>query len=336
MKDYSKYINSPGTHYIANSGSDENGAYRGGTAGDQTGKEWQLRGWYARPWTHVCRYPDRRVAEDLANLSCAAALNNNIGYDQGQRGTYWARLKEIEDYDPSKITKKCEEDCSAGVAANIKAVGYRLGIAALQGVSSAMTSRTTIAMLKAAGFEIIKDKKYISGKTYLLPGDVLLCENHHVAVNITMGANAKWQDKPKTEALIAYGSKGDAVKLMQERLLSLRFALPKYGADGDFGSETLKALKSFQIAVGIESEGIYDAATETALRAKCGAKLAIVTGASVYVRDGVGTSANALGTVRKGTELDYLGETSAEGWYKVLYDHRLAAWVSGKYTKIEG
>lgn len=28
-----------GTHYISNSGSDENGKYKGGNAGDQTGKE---------------------------------------------------------------------------------------------------------------------------------------------------------------------------------------------------------------------------------------------------------------------------------------------------------
>lgn len=37
---HSKYINSTGTHYISNSDSDENGAYRGRQAGDQTGKEW--------------------------------------------------------------------------------------------------------------------------------------------------------------------------------------------------------------------------------------------------------------------------------------------------------
>ena len=34
-----KYINSTGAHWISNSGSDENGNYTGGQAGDQTGKE---------------------------------------------------------------------------------------------------------------------------------------------------------------------------------------------------------------------------------------------------------------------------------------------------------
>ena len=40
---------------ISNSGSDENGKYSGGQAGDQTGKEWQIRSWYNRPWNYVLR-----------------------------------------------------------------------------------------------------------------------------------------------------------------------------------------------------------------------------------------------------------------------------------------
>jgi hypothetical protein len=57
-----------GTHYISNSGSDENGAYSGGQAGDQTGKEWRMRDWYNRPWTCVLRYPDQKVALKIAQL----------------------------------------------------------------------------------------------------------------------------------------------------------------------------------------------------------------------------------------------------------------------------
>ena len=38
---------------ISNSGHDENGGYRGGKAGDQTGTEWYLRSWYDRPWNCV-------------------------------------------------------------------------------------------------------------------------------------------------------------------------------------------------------------------------------------------------------------------------------------------
>ena len=190
MADYSKYINSTGTHYISNSGSDERKKYSGGNAGDQTGHEWELKAWYSRPWTHVFRYEGNpEVGMKLAEIGCAAALNDLIGYDQYQRTTYWTQL-QAAGYDPAKITVECEEDCSAGTAANVKAVGYLFGITALQNVSSSMTSRNTVSELKKAGFTVLTASKYTSNKNYLLPGDILLYENHHVAINVTKGKNA--------------------------------------------------------------------------------------------------------------------------------------------------
>lgn len=189
--DFNKYIYSSGTHYISNSGSDENKTYHGGKAGDQTGHEWELKKWYNRPWTHVFRWngSDTRVPRTLAELGIKAALNNKIGYDQYQRTTYWTQLQKVG-YDPSKIETACEEDCSAGVAANVKACGYLLGIKALQNVSSSMSSRSTVSNLKNAGFTVLTDSKYLSSGKYLQPGDILLYVNHHVAMNITKGANA--------------------------------------------------------------------------------------------------------------------------------------------------
>lgn len=189
--DFNKYIYSTGTHYISNSGSDENKSYSGGKAGDQTGHEWELKKWYSRPWSHVFRYngADKRVPRTLAELGIKAALNDKIGYDQYQRATYWNQLKTVG-YDPSAITTACEEDCSAGVAANVKACGYLLGIVALQNVSSGMSSRDTVSNLKNAGFTVLTDSKYLSSGNYLQPGDILLYVNHHVAMNITKGKYA--------------------------------------------------------------------------------------------------------------------------------------------------
>ena len=70
---YDKYINSTGTHYISNSGSDENKAYHDGKAGDQTGHEWELKAWYNRPWSVVLRYPNQAVALKIAQLGIDAA-----------------------------------------------------------------------------------------------------------------------------------------------------------------------------------------------------------------------------------------------------------------------
>ncbi len=189
-----KYINATGTHYISNSGSDENGAYTGGQAGDQNGKEWQLRSWYNRPWTVVLRHPDQAVALKIALLGIDAALNNLIGYDQNQRGTYWTQLQKAG-YEPSKITVACEEDCSAGVCANIKAAGFLLGIKALQTHTGTYTGNMKSTLVKA-GFKALTDSKYLTTGDYLLPGDILLNESHHTATNVTIGAKVKGSWNP--------------------------------------------------------------------------------------------------------------------------------------------
>lgn len=186
---HSKYINSTSTHYISNSGKDENGAYTGGKAGDQSGHEWELKAWYNRPWTVVLRFLDQRVAETIAKLGIEAALNNLIGYDQNQRTTYWKQL-QAAGYDPSKITVACEEDCTAGVSANVKAAGFIHGIKALQDISIC-SSRNMRSVFTKAGFVALTDSKYLTSTKYLLPGDILLYENHHAATNITVGASVR-------------------------------------------------------------------------------------------------------------------------------------------------
>ena len=190
MANYNNYYNSTSTHYISNSGSDESGKYHGGAAGDQTGGEWVLRPWYSRPWSCVLRYEkDARVGQKLAELGCAAALNDKIGYDQYQRDTYWDQLKSAG-YDPSKITVACESDCSAGVIANTKAVGNLLGIPALANVNATYTGNMRSGF-KAAGFTVLTDAKYTNGCSYLLPGDILLYDAAHTATNITVGSNVR-------------------------------------------------------------------------------------------------------------------------------------------------
>lgn len=184
---------------ISNSGHDENGRYSGGKAGDQTGNEWAIIKWYNRPWTCVLRHNEADVREKLAELSEKAAKNNNIGYDQLQRETYWEQLKNAG-YDPSKIKKKCEADCSAGVTSNVKAVGYLLGIKKLQGVVITSTHYMK-EILRKAGFEVLTEKKYLTSDKYLLRGDILLNEGHHTAVNLTNGTlSGKKEKKEDTKA----------------------------------------------------------------------------------------------------------------------------------------
>lgn len=174
---------------IANSGHDERGKYSGGVAGDQTGQEWQIQKWYSRPWDCVLRYPVKSTRELIAELAEEAAKNNKIGYDQSQRTTFWGELKKVG-YRPSKITQPCEADCSAGVAAIVKSVGYLTGTRALQLVSADIYTGNEKSALMQAGFEVLTGKKYTESDEYLLRGDILLYEYHHTAINLTDGAKS--------------------------------------------------------------------------------------------------------------------------------------------------
>lgn len=174
---------------ISNCGHDENNRYKGGKAGDQTGGEWALIKWYNRPWKCVLRHPDAKVRKMILDMATAAAKNNKIGYDQNERYTFWQNLK-ASNYDPAKITVACEADCSSGVAAIVKAAGYRLGIQKLKDVSIYCYTGNLRAALKAAGFEVLTDSKYLTSDAYLLEGDILLNDSCHTATNLTTGSKA--------------------------------------------------------------------------------------------------------------------------------------------------
>ena len=61
------------------------------------------------------------------------------------------------------------------------------------------------------------------------------------------------------------GSKGDAVKALQILLIGYGYSCGKYGADGDFGADTLAAVKKFQKAMGLTADGIVGPKTWAAL-----------------------------------------------------------------------
>ena len=55
---------------------------------------------------------------------------------------------------------------------------------------------------------------------------------------------------------IKYGDKGATVKAMQILLMGYGYKLPKYGADGEYGSETRTALKKYQLNKGLTVDGV--------------------------------------------------------------------------------
>lgn len=174
---------------IANCGSNEFGGGYGGQAGDQTGSEYRVQTWYSRPWNCVLRYPDLQKAIVIAQVSRDAANNNNIGYDMGQRMTFYNQLAAVG-WNPASITTPCESDCSASTSACIIAAGHKTGDSRLMSISPSLTTYVMRSSLTAAGFMLLTDSRYLSSDAYLLPGDILLNDGAHVAVNLDSGPNS--------------------------------------------------------------------------------------------------------------------------------------------------
>lgn len=81
----------------------------------------------------------------------------------------------------------------------------------------------------------------------------------------TMPDNPVKEEPVATVKTLKKGSKGEAVKKLQQRLLDLGYKLPKYGADGDYGNETEAAVKAFQKDWGIKQDGIAGPETQKLL-----------------------------------------------------------------------
>ena len=253
-------------HTISNCGHDENGRYTGGKAGDQTGTEWQLRSWYNRPWDCVLRHPSGKVRAKIAELAEKAARNDRIGYDQGERSTFWDALK-ANNYNPAAIKKPCETDCSAGVMSIIRAVGYLLDMPALKTVPITSTHYMR-GVLKGAGFTVLTGSKFLISPDYLLPGDILLNEQSHTATNISRGALAGSGDDTPEPAPSNYagrcsvklaemvtGNYGPEVRTVQILLNAKGYKGADGKAltvDGEYGSNTAYAVEQMQRKAGME------------------------------------------------------------------------------------
>lgn len=161
-------------------------------------------------------------------------------------------------------------------------------------------------------------------------------------------AMAPEEEIPLGSRLLRKGMKGGDVRTLQELLAQLGYALPKYGADGEFGSETRDALRAFQRDEGLEADGEYGEKSHAALmdalsdadagrneepeEPKPAGATVVITGGSVNVRVGNGTSYRVITTVKQGMTFSHVA-TARDGW-NALEINGQVGWVSGKYSKV--
>ena len=317
---------------------DENGNATGGKAGDQTGKEVSTQNWYkhSKGW-RVFRAKDPEVAEKIAWDMQAACDNPKIGYDQGQRDTLYTVAKLVG-FDCSKVQAACETDCSALVRVCCAYAGVML--------PNIRTTNEPKALLDSGDFVELTGAKYTDSPDYLRRGDILCTKTQgHTVVVLSSGSKA--EVAPVAQGL-SRGDHGSAVTAMQKALLAWdQKCLPKWGADGDFGSETEAALKAFQEVAGLPVTGVYDETTRKALtdwkpqeepeKPEPGTSERYVRIKEIHVRSAPGDEFMSLGIVQPGYRLPYQGETHKDdngvNWYLVEYDGQ-NGWVCGKYGEI--
>lgn len=321
---------------------DERGKISGGKAGDSTGKEVSTQNWYlhSKGW-RVFRAKDRVHALRIGECMKKACDNNKIGYDQYQRNTLYDKAKKVG-FDVSKVTEKCETDCSALVRVCCEYAG----------ISGLPAGFRTVNMgnylLKTGKFVELKGDKYTKKSFYLGSGDILVTKTSGHTV-VVLNCGDKYEGEPVNESyklgdrILKNGSEGDDVKELQKYLLELDYDLGKWGADGDFGDATEIAVKAFQEDNGLEADGEYGPKSHAKLmeiisaipddEPEPSADYVEIFDGNCYVRTAPNTEGSIIGVAGRGERFAYEDETSPEGWHKIAFNAN-EGWVSGKYGKL--
>lgn len=167
---------------IGHASISENGTING-SKGDQTAKEVCEREWYDKGWDYAAIHPDAQVREKHAKAVEAGCANNNIGYGQGDRNTLNTEAKKVG-YDLSKITAKCNTDCSEFM--NVCAVAS--GAPGVTHASNGWTTSTMKSALQKAGYKIITDKTYLRSAEYCVRGMIYVKAGSHTVCGLSNGS----------------------------------------------------------------------------------------------------------------------------------------------------
>lgn len=165
---------------IGQARNDEHKKTRGGSAGDQTGKEVAISGWsHGSSWNHwsyVARFKDPEKARIAADAMEAACNNNHVGYDQSNRTSLY-NVAKAANWDIENITTNCECSCSPLVSVCINAAG----VSVPAGWWTA--NKSMKAAMQATGeFEFYTDSSYTASTKNLKRGDILVTTGRHAGM----------------------------------------------------------------------------------------------------------------------------------------------------------
>lgn len=185
---------------IGSARADERGSISGGKAGDQNTREVSIQNYYMhRKGWNVIRAKSDSVANKLAKAMKDACANQNIGYDQGQRGSIvelFTKTKRL-----AKIDDPCECDCSMLV---------RLCVWQASGKDPGnFTTFNAVSTLDKTG--LFDDAAPVSGNTKLYDGDIL-CTKTKGHIVIVVDGEPRVTSKPQEDKPVKPASKPTASK----------------------------------------------------------------------------------------------------------------------------
>ena len=265
---------------IGHASIDENRKIKGGAAGDQTAKEVCTRTWYDGGWQFVLRPRTSTLAEKSAKACERGCANSKIGYDQNQRNSLYTQAKKVK-FDLSKITTKCETDCSAFMTVCAIAGGADINYGSNAPATSTMKSR----FLESGDYEVLSASKYVDNDDYLKRGDILVKPGSHTVMVLENGSDVSYtltqfiKDVQKVTGSKVDGKAGEetlentvtvskvknnthvVVKPIQKRLNSLGYNVGN--ADGKAGDKFDKGVKEFQEDKGCTVDGEVTAKKKT-------------------------------------------------------------------------
>ena len=318
---------------IGNASLDENKKTHGGKSGDQSKTEVYVRAWQNKPWDTVIRAKDSSLAEKLATYMEQACANDNIGYDQQERNSLLAKLKNNSFN--FKTVGKCETDCSALVCTIAIAAGIPESKMVVNG-NLRYTGNMEAGFRDTGKFDILKDSKQLTGTDYLKRGDILLNTKSHTAIVLDNGSKVTSSTPapaPSPSTSTSSFKVGQEVKLKSGAKYADGKSIPSWV----FNTKLyVRAINGDKITISTQKTGAITGVVKassiegyTAPKASGYSAQVINVKSYLNVRSGPGTSYSVKGRLYNGNKITIIdtkngwGELSTGGWVSLSYTKKI-------------
>ena len=276
--------------------------------------------YWSGTWDYVFRPISAGIATMLAAKADATVRNPHVGYSQNNpeapRTSFYEALKAAK-WDPSKITKDVNGDCSSGMAAWLNSVGIEVD-------PNMWTGSEKEELEKTGRFLTLTHDLFTDSDAYLMKGDILLRTGHTCMV-LDYGDNVKSDVPGETtgdswQRMKPYANKSSAGIQVVKRGGFVNASLPVLG--GKWWITDHNGTRGWESANLIEWDYM--------LR---------ITGYLVNVRKKPNINSEIIGTVMAGESHPATGISAVDSrgvvWYQMTYRNEIG-WASGAYVEFGG